>query len=108
VEANRVVRRRSSHIFFLENRLTVGGDVVSLTSRPPFDLWYSFLLEAESISGQLKQILCRHTGTTSPNISSDHSCGDIRPKLKLLQAATSMEHAPYLKIIAFMRDKIVA
>jgi hypothetical protein len=46
-----VVRRRGSHIF-LDNRLTDGSEVVSLTRRPPFtpqeDFWYSFLLEAES------------------------------------------------------------
>jgi hypothetical protein len=40
---------------FLDNRLTDGGRVVSLTRRPPFtsqeDSWYSFLLEAESASG---------------------------------------------------------
>jgi hypothetical protein len=39
--------------YFLDNRLTVGGDVVSLTCRPaslyPQEVsWYSFLLEAES------------------------------------------------------------
>jgi hypothetical protein len=42
---------------FLENRLTNGGKVVSLTRRPPFtpreDTWYSFLLEAESTPGTL-------------------------------------------------------
>jgi hypothetical protein len=36
-------------------RLTDGGEVVSLTRRPPFtpqeDSWYSFLLEAESTPG---------------------------------------------------------
>jgi hypothetical protein len=36
----------------LDNRLTGGGEVMSLTRRPPFapqeDMWYSFLLEAES------------------------------------------------------------
>jgi hypothetical protein len=40
---------------FLHNRLTDGGEVVSLTRRPPFtrqeDSWYSFLLEAESTPG---------------------------------------------------------
>jgi hypothetical protein len=40
---------------FLDNRLTDGGEVVSLTRRPPFtsqeDSWYSFLLEAKSIPG---------------------------------------------------------
>jgi hypothetical protein len=39
----------------LDNRLTDGGKVVSLTSRPPFtpqeDSWYSFLLKAESTPG---------------------------------------------------------
>jgi hypothetical protein len=39
----------------LVNRLTDGGEVVSLMRRPPFtpydDSWYSFLLEDESISG---------------------------------------------------------
>jgi hypothetical protein len=35
VEALRVVRRPGSHIF-LDNRLTDGGEVVSLTHRPPF------------------------------------------------------------------------
>jgi hypothetical protein len=42
---------RGSHICFY-NRLTDGGEVVSLTRRPSFtpqeDSWYSFLLEAES------------------------------------------------------------
>jgi hypothetical protein len=37
---------------FLDNRLTDGGEVVSLTRRPPFtpqeDSWYPFVLEAES------------------------------------------------------------
>jgi hypothetical protein len=40
---------------FLENRLTVGGEFVSLTQWPPFtpqeDSWYSFLLEDESTPG---------------------------------------------------------
>jgi hypothetical protein len=40
---------------FLNNRLTVGGYVVSLTCRPHFTpqniFWYSFLLEAESTPG---------------------------------------------------------
>jgi hypothetical protein len=40
---------------FLDNRLTDGGEVVSLTRRPPFahqeDSWHSFLLEAESTTG---------------------------------------------------------
>jgi hypothetical protein len=33
---------------YLYNRLTDGGEVVSLTRRPPFDSLYSFLLEAVS------------------------------------------------------------
>jgi hypothetical protein len=37
---------------FLENRLTDGGEVVSLKRWPPFtsqeDSWYSFMLEAEA------------------------------------------------------------
>jgi hypothetical protein len=40
---------------FLDNRLTDGGKVVSLTRQPPFnpqeDSWYSFLIEAESTLG---------------------------------------------------------
>jgi hypothetical protein len=39
-------------LHFLERLLTDGGEVVSLTRRPPFtpqeDSWYSFLLEADS------------------------------------------------------------
>jgi hypothetical protein len=39
----------------LDNRLTDGGEVVSITHRPPFtpqeDSWYSFILEAESTPG---------------------------------------------------------
>jgi hypothetical protein len=35
MEAHRVVRRRGSYIF-LDNRLTDGGGVVSLTRQPPF------------------------------------------------------------------------
>jgi hypothetical protein len=34
-KTTRVVRRRGSHIF-LDNRLTDGDEVVSLTRRPPF------------------------------------------------------------------------
>jgi hypothetical protein len=49
-----VVKRRGSYIF-AENRLTDDGEVVSLSSRPPFtpleDSCYSFLLEAESTPG---------------------------------------------------------
>jgi hypothetical protein len=41
---------------FLDNRLTDGGEVVSLTRRPSFtpqeDSWYSILLEDESNPGQ--------------------------------------------------------
>jgi hypothetical protein len=33
---------------FLDNRLTDGGEVVSLVRRRQEDSWYSFLLEAES------------------------------------------------------------
>jgi hypothetical protein len=40
---------------FLDNRLTNGGEFVSLTRRPSFtpqeDSWYSFPLEAESTPG---------------------------------------------------------
>jgi hypothetical protein len=40
---------------FLDNRLTDGGEVVSLMCRPPFtpqdDSWYSFLLKTESTPG---------------------------------------------------------
>jgi hypothetical protein len=40
---------------FLENRLTDGGEVVSLTGWPPFipqeDSWHSFLLKPESNPG---------------------------------------------------------
>jgi hypothetical protein len=40
---------------FLDNRLTDGGEVVSLTHRPPFTQheysWHSFLLEAQSTPG---------------------------------------------------------
>jgi hypothetical protein len=39
---------------FLDIRLTDGGEVASLTRRPPLpqeDSWYSFLLEAESTPG---------------------------------------------------------
>jgi hypothetical protein len=46
-------RSRLPH--FLDNRLTDGGTVASLTRRPPFtpreDSWYSLLLEAESTPG---------------------------------------------------------
>jgi hypothetical protein len=49
------VRRRGSP-HFLDNRLTDGAEVVSLTRRPAAlnlqeDSWYSFLLEAGSIPG---------------------------------------------------------
>jgi hypothetical protein len=41
--------------FSLDNRLTDGGKVVSLTRRSPItpkeDSWYSFLLEADSTPG---------------------------------------------------------
>jgi hypothetical protein len=48
------VMGEDSAVFSLDNRLTDGGKVVSLTRRPPFttqeDSRYSFLLEAESTS----------------------------------------------------------
>jgi hypothetical protein len=54
METHGDVRRRGSNIF-LDSRLTDGGEVVSLTRRPPFtpqkDSWNSFLLEAESNPG---------------------------------------------------------
>jgi hypothetical protein len=46
---------------YLDNRLTDGGEVVSLT-RPPaalypqVDSWYSFLLEAESTPGAIVRL----------------------------------------------------
>jgi hypothetical protein len=45
MEAHTVVRRRGSHIFLQESRLTDGDEVVSLTRRLPFthhqpDSWY--------------------------------------------------------------------
>jgi hypothetical protein len=50
VEAHMVETSRLPH--FLDNRLTDGGEVVSLMRRPAFtpqeDSWYSFLLEAGS------------------------------------------------------------
>jgi hypothetical protein len=51
-----VTGREPSRIpHFLENRLTDGCKVVSLTRRLPFapyeDSWYSFLLKTESIPG---------------------------------------------------------
>jgi hypothetical protein len=46
-------REKSRFPYFLANRFTDGGDVVSLTHRPRFTLekysWYSFLLRAEYI-----------------------------------------------------------
>jgi hypothetical protein len=52
MEAHRFVRRRGFHII-LDNRLTDGCEVVSLTRQQPFtpqeDSWYQLLLEAESI-----------------------------------------------------------
>jgi hypothetical protein len=54
MEAHRVETSRLPH--FLENRLTDGGEVVSLTRRPAALYsqeysWYSFLLEAELTPG---------------------------------------------------------
>jgi hypothetical protein len=50
MESHKVLRRRGSHTFSLDNRLTDGGETVSLTRRQPFtlqeDSWYPFLLEA--------------------------------------------------------------
>jgi hypothetical protein len=45
---------------FLDNRLTDGGEAVSLMRRPPFtpqeDSWYSFPLEAESTPGPIVRL----------------------------------------------------
>jgi hypothetical protein len=46
---------------FLDNRLTDGGEAVSLTCRsaafyPQEDFWYSFLLEAVSIPGAIVRL----------------------------------------------------
>jgi hypothetical protein len=47
---------------FIDNRLTDGCEVVSLTRRPPFTAqeysWYSFLSEAESTPGTTKSMIC--------------------------------------------------
>jgi hypothetical protein len=47
METHKILRRRGSE----DNRLTDGGEVVSLKGQPPFTLhedhWYSFLLESE-------------------------------------------------------------
>jgi hypothetical protein len=61
---------RLSH--FLDNRLTGGGKVVSLTHRPPFtaqeDSWYSFMLEAELTPGtQRLEELGQQKNTTNTN-----------------------------------------
>jgi hypothetical protein len=49
------VKHKRLRTTVLDSRLTDGGEVVSLTLRPPFtpqeDCWYSFLLEAESTPG---------------------------------------------------------
>jgi hypothetical protein len=48
----------SRFLYFLDTQLTYGTEVISLTCRqaalcsPQEELWYSFLLEAESISGE--------------------------------------------------------
>jgi hypothetical protein len=54
MEAHMFVRYRGPH--FLDNQLTDGSEVVSLTRRPTAlypqeDSWYSFLSEAESTLG---------------------------------------------------------
>jgi hypothetical protein len=54
VEDHRVLRLRGAHI--LDNRLTDGGEFVSLahqpaTFNPQEGSWYSFLLEAEPTLG---------------------------------------------------------
>jgi hypothetical protein len=46
----------------LDNRLTDGGEVVSLTRRPAVlypeeDLWYSFLLEAQSTPRAIERLV---------------------------------------------------
>jgi hypothetical protein len=51
-----VIKKVTSRLqHFLDNRITDGGEVVSLTRCSPFtpqeDSWYSFLLEAESTPG---------------------------------------------------------
>jgi hypothetical protein len=52
VKVYRFVKRRSSHIFYLDNRNTDGG-VVIRTSLPGFtaqeDAWYSFPLKAVNV-----------------------------------------------------------
>jgi hypothetical protein len=57
MEVHRFIRRQGSHS---DSRLTDGGEVVSLTHRPPFtpqeDSWYSFLLEAESTPRAIKRL----------------------------------------------------
>jgi hypothetical protein len=54
---------------FLDNQLTGGGEVISLTHRPHStpqeDSWYSFLLEVESIGNRT-----RTSGSVATN--SDH------------------------------------
>jgi hypothetical protein len=46
--------------YFLDSRLTHGGEIVSLTRRPHIypqeHSWYSFLLEAESTPGAIVRL----------------------------------------------------
>jgi hypothetical protein len=64
---------------FLDNRLTDGSEVVSLTRRPPFTpqevSWYSFMLEAESTPGPY----CGWEDKV--NLKIQWSCGDSNPRL---------------------------
>jgi hypothetical protein len=66
----------SSLLHFLENRLTDGGEVVSLKLRLPFtpppqvDSWYSFLLEAKSTPGP-------QDNSAAGRITSIEKCNDI-------------------------------
>jgi hypothetical protein len=86
---------------FLDNRLRDGGEIVSLTYRPPFTSqegsWYSFLLEAESTQGY--SAAGRIRSIEKPNDLIENRTRDL-PASSIVLQPTTLSRAPPIAMVS--------